>query len=523
MQELQDYSSVFDQIGSTSTTMPLTDDNYMAPARRPNTLGLMMNVSNRHDNHADHHENFVNNNVTSMPIMIGGMADDQPMESKMSSSSSIECPTSEDHARRRRRKKKRRTASVGLSKFDDLYLLSDEFLGSGAYASVRTCTNIATGKQQAVKIIEKRPGSSRSKVFREIETLYHCQGHNNILQLNEYFEEDDRFYLVFDKMEGGTVLHQIEQRKTFTEQEASMVVRDIASALNYLHYKGIAHRDLKPENILCVSVNSISPIKICDFGLGSGVPQSNSQYSPVTTPELLTPVGSCEYMAPEVVSAFIDDRDEASTYDKRCDLWSLGVILYIMLSGSPPFVGHCGSDCGWDRGEACQECEDELLNSIQEGVYEYPEREWSSISEAAKDLISHLLVREAKQRYTAEMVLQHPWVKQAPQTPLLTPSIMKRNNSAKDLCQFAAEAVLCNRLVAQKEEEEAVEEEEHPQEEDDEDTPIFIKPKGDWNTNKGKFFGLSPPGESALAKRRAALQSGSRDREICITVQGGDS
>ena len=89
-----------------------------------------------------------------------------------------------------------------------------------------------------VQIIEKRPGNSRSKVFREIETLYHCQGHNNILQLNEYFEEEDRFYLVFDKMEGGTVLHHIEQRKTFNEQEASMVVRDIASALNFLHNKG---------------------------------------------------------------------------------------------------------------------------------------------------------------------------------------------------------------------------------------------------------------------------------------------
>lgn len=144
---------------------------------------------------------------------------------------------------------------------------------------------------------------------------------------------------------------------------------------------GIAHRDLKPENILCEHPNQVSgaggrpspraraagrapaltapappqvsPVKICDFDLGSGI-KLNGDCSPISTPELLTPCGSAEYMAPEVVEAF---SEEASIYDKRCDLWSLGVILYILLSGYPPFVGHCGSDCGWDRGEACPACQ----------------------------------------------------------------------------------------------------------------------------------------------------------------------
>lgn len=101
---------------------------------------------------------------------------------------------------------------------------------------------------------------------------------------------------------------------------------------------------------------SISPIKICDFGLGSGIHLSSQYNTPVTTPELLTPVGSAEFMAPEIVEAFIYDL-QATVYDKRCDLWSLGVILYILLCGHPPFVGSCGEDCGWDRGEACQDCE----------------------------------------------------------------------------------------------------------------------------------------------------------------------
>ena len=140
------------------------------------------------------------------------------------------------------------------------------------------------------QIIDKSCGRSRQKVLKEVEIFHHCKGHENILQLIEYFEEEDRFYLVFEKMEGGTLLANIERRRMLTEQEASLVVRDIAKALHFLHEKGMAHRDLKPENVLCAKAGQLTPLKICDFDLGSGIIMDSKDTTPVTTPELQTPV-----------------------------------------------------------------------------------------------------------------------------------------------------------------------------------------------------------------------------------------
>lgn len=345
--------------------------------------------------------------------------------------------------------KSRESFSV-INNFEDVYELTENVLGEGSSACVYEGTNKFTKQQVAVKIIKKRHGLRRSRVFREIEMFYHCQRHTNIIQLLEYFEDADNFYLVFEKADGGPLLAHIQKRIHFTENEAAQIVKNLAEALKFLHQRGIAHRDLKPENILCHSENQLCPVKICDFDLGSGVIFSNSE-SPVSTPELLTPVGSAEFMAPELVDAL---KGEATSYDKRCDLWSLGVIIYILLCGYPPFYGCCGSDCGWERGEFCESCQDQLFDSIQNGLYDFPDREWSGVSDDAKDLIRHLLVRDASQRYTAEMVLNHPWVKTGgPKWTsfLETPSVIRRNNSAKDLATFAENANYVKRLVLQHE------------------------------------------------------------------------
>ncbi|XP_068949750.1 MAP kinase-interacting serine/threonine-protein kinase 1 isoform X2 [Petaurus breviceps papuanus] len=401
------------------------------------------------------------------------------MQSRAEMGSSQPLPISESGTRRKKKRKARATDSLP-ERFEDLYRLTSELLGEGAYAKVQGAVSLQNGKEYAVKIIEKQAGHSRSRVFREVETLYQCQGNKNILELIEFFEDDARFYLVFEKLQGGSILTHIQKRKHFNEREASRVVRDVSTALDFLHTKGIAHRDLKPENILCESPSEVSPVKICDFDLGSGV-KLNSSCTPITTPELTTPCGSAEYMAPEVVEVF---TEEATFYDKRCDLWSLGVVLYIMLSGYPPFVGHCGTDCGWDRGEVCRVCQDRLFQSIQEGKYEFPEKDWAHISPEAKDLISRLLVRDAKQRLSAAQVLQHPWVQGAPERGLPTPQVLQRNSSTKDLTLFAAEAIALNRQLSQHEE--------HELGEDQEALSAGLC-----------SVRLSPPSKSRLARRRA--------------------
>jgi len=353
-----------------------------------------------------------------------------------------------EEAKRRRRKKKRTGSSLVSSCFQDLYKLTGEILGEGAYASVQTCVNIYTDQEYAVKMIEKVPGHARARVFREVETFHHLQGHPNIIQLTEYFEDEEKFYLVFEKIDGGQLLWRIQEYKCFTEAAAAAIVKQVASALAFMHSKGIAHRDLKPENILCVNKDTLCPVKVCDLDLGSGIRFASSVASPLATPQLLTPVGSAEFMAPEVVEAFIGDTDTAA-YDKRCDLWSLGVCTYILLCGYPPFYGTCGNDCGWERGDSCQMCQRLLFESIQRGVYEFPGAEWRHISNEAKDLIQSLLQKEAANRISAEDVLKHPWIRHASNAILPTPDVIRKNNSARELSQFTESANNVHRVIQQ--------------------------------------------------------------------------
>lgn len=386
-----------------------------------------------------------------------------------------------------RRKKKKTASSTSLASntFQDIYRLTGELLGEGAYASVQTCFNRFTEVEYAVKIIDKVPGHSRARVFKEIELFHHSQGHRNIIQLVEYFEQPDKFFLVFEKVSGGQLLDYIQTRKFFTEQEAAAVISDIAAALEFLHSKGIAHRDLKPENVLCVYQDKLTPVKLCDFDLGSGIKFHTGGGSD-TTPLLLTPVGSAEFMAPEIVEAFIEDNEEDLMYDKRCDLWSLGVITYILLCGYPPFSGSCGARCGWSEGGSCETCQMNLFNNIQQGHYEFHPAEWGHVSLEAKDLINKLLVKDAKKRLSAKEVLTHSWFSNVRSIKLSTAEKINRNNSANELSMFAESAAAVNRVVVQH-------------------SVVSESVVSDTDGNISlPVLGLSPPSESRLLKRRKA-------------------
>ncbi|CAI9093923.1 OLC1v1029531C1 [Oldenlandia corymbosa var. corymbosa] len=270
-------------------------------------------------------------------------------------------------------------ASNLILDFTDRYVVGSQ-LGWGKFGIIRACTDKLTGEVLACKSIAKErlitPDDVRS-VKLEIEIMTKLSGHPNVVDLKAVYEVEDYVHILMELCAGGELFHQIEKHGRFSEYEARILFKQLMKVVTFCHDNGIIHRDLKPENILLVSKSSLSPIKLADFGLATYIRDGQ---------KLNGTVGSPFYIAPEVL---------AGGYDQAADVWSAGVILYILLSGMPPFWGKTKS---------------KIFDAVRAAKLQFHPVPWDHISEPAKDLITGMLRFDPAKRLKATDVLAHPWM-----------------------------------------------------------------------------------------------------------------
>ncbi|MBA0684125.1 hypothetical protein Goari_025728, partial [Gossypium aridum] len=281
-------------------------------------------------------------------------------------------------------------------------------LGRGQFGVTHLCTCKQTGEQFACKTIAKRKLANKEDiedVRREVQIMHHLTGQANIVELKGAYEDNHSVYLVMELCAGGELFDRIIAKGHYTERAAASLLRTIVQIVHTCHSMGVIHRDLKPENFLLLNKDENSPLKATDFGL-------SVFYKPGE--EFRDIVGSAYYIAPEVLK---------KRYGPEADIWSIGVMLYILLSGVPPF---------W------AESENGIFTAVLRGHVDFSTAPWPSISAQAKDLVKKMLAVDPKQRLTAVQVLKHPWIKvdgEAPDTPLDN-AVLSRLKQFKAMNQF---------------------------------------------------------------------------------------
>ncbi|XP_041378894.1 LOW QUALITY PROTEIN: calcium/calmodulin-dependent protein kinase type 1D-like [Gigantopelta aegis] len=254
-----------------------------------------------------------------------------------------------------------------------------EVLGKGAFSEVVKAEEKATGTEVAIKIIDKKSLKGKEEALQNEIAVLQKVNHPNVVRLFELYDDKNRLS-VMELVTGGELFDRIISKGSYTEKDASSLIRQVLEALEYLHSLGIVHRDLKPENLLYFSPSDDSKIMVSDFGLSKM--QDDEQMD-----QLGTACGTPGYVAPEVL--------RRKPYGKAVDVWSVGVISYILLCGYPPFYS---------------ENDSELFKQIMKGEYEFDSPYWDNISDSAKDFISHLMELDPKKRYDCEQALTHPWI-----------------------------------------------------------------------------------------------------------------
>lgn len=269
--------------------------------------------------------------------------------------------------------------------FADYYELKTQ-LRKGSYATVWECIHKASGKKFACKVIQRqglKPKDDEA-VLNEVAVMQTLAGNKYVVQLLDFYEEPDFFYLVMEYCVGGDVFERIVKYTQYTEADARDLAVVLLKAIDSLHRNNIAHRDIKPQNLLLLKHTDNWDIKIADFGFARRV----------HTPESLTSrVGTPTYVAPEILKNL--------PHDHRVDLWSAGVVIFVLLVGYPPFL---------------DEDQTNLFRKIRNGEWEFYDEDWKNISQDAKDLIKGLLVVDPADRFTVREALRSNWIKQSSST-----------------------------------------------------------------------------------------------------------
>lgn len=288
----------------------------------------------------------------------------------------------------------------------DEYKITNSVLGLGINGKVVECFSRATGDKFALKVLRDVP-----KARREVDLHWRASACKHIVNIMDVYENmyggHKCLLVVMECMEGGELFSRIQERadSAFTEREAASVVGDMCKAIFFLHSNNIAHRDLKPENLLYSKSGPDGVLKLTDFGFAKETNAFKTLQTPCYTPY---------YVAPEVLGP--------EKYDKSCDMWSLGVIMYILLCGYPPFYSNHGMAISPG-----------MKKRIRNGQYEFPAPEWSRVSKDAKDLIQGLLRTDPDERLTIAEVTKNKWIAQhtlVPQTPLLSAQVLREEEDA---------------------------------------------------------------------------------------------
>ncbi|KAM3128248.1 hypothetical protein pb186bvf_019667 [Paramecium bursaria] len=274
-------------------------------------------------------------------------------------------------------------------------------LGQGSYGIVYKAIHKETGIPRAIKVIHKPSIKQKERIENELRTM-EVLDHPHVIRVFETYEDEENIYIVLEICSGGDIFDKVLELGNFNQNDALTIFIQIIRSINYYQNLKIVHRDLKPENFLFQSKEDFNSLYIIDFGLAKNYIEGLQQQ--------WTKAGTAYYVAPEVLSG---------CYDNRCDIWSAGVILYVLLCGYPPFYG---------------ETEQEILYQIKKGKFEFDGVEWQDVHQCVKDLITNMII-ECQSRFSPRQILENQWLKSYQQEglPLLTHDKIQRWQSYSEL------------------------------------------------------------------------------------------